>query len=173
MGNGDWRLEVGSLWPQSAIGCRLTAVRLQRPLWQLAPPPFPGGKRLTMLCIVRLKWRKGENVTSCAPFRWQRNWICRGVKRPENPVTCFPPGRRGPRSGAGVYEGIWRNDALCGHRRRQRRHSYSSPQSGDTTTLLYNPFTQPAAPAAPLAPERTPPLNLLNPRRLCRPISNF
>ena len=102
------------------------------------------------------------------PFRWQRNWICRGVKRPENPVTCFPPGRRGPRSGAGVYEGIWRNDALCGHRRRQRRHSYSSPQSGDTTTLLYNPFTQPAAPAAPLAPERTPPLNLLNPRRLCR-----
>ena len=148
MGIGGWRLEVGSLWSQSAIGCRLTAVRLQRPLWQLAPPPFPGGKRLTMLCIVRLKWRKGENVTSCAPL---------------------PPGRRGPRSGAGVYEGIWRNDALCGHRRRQRRHSYSSPQSGDTTTLLYNPSTQPAAPAAPLAPERTPPLNPLNLLNLLNP----
>ena len=21
---------------------------------------------------------------------WQRNWICRGAQRPENPVTCFP-----------------------------------------------------------------------------------
>ena len=27
------------------------------------------------------------------PLRWQRNWICKRAKRPENPVTCFPPGR--------------------------------------------------------------------------------
>ena len=26
---------------------------------------------------------------------WQRNWICRGAKRPENPVTCFPLGKGG------------------------------------------------------------------------------
>ena len=55
--------------------------------------------------------RKSRNVLR--PFRWQRNWICRGVKRPENPVTCFPPGRRGPRSGAGVDERISRHDTLC------------------------------------------------------------
>ena len=38
-------------------------------------------------------------------LRWQGNWIRRGAKRPENPVTRFPAGRRGPRSGEGVLEG--------------------------------------------------------------------
>ena len=30
--------------------------------------------------------------THSAPTKlgWQRNWICRGASRPENPVTCFP-----------------------------------------------------------------------------------
>ena len=49
---------------------------------------------------------------SCVPFRWQGNWIRRGAKRPENPVTRFPAGRRGPRSGEGVYEGKKRKDTL-------------------------------------------------------------
>ena len=28
------------------------------------------------------------------PKGWQRNWIRRGAKRPENPVTCFPVEKR-------------------------------------------------------------------------------
>jgi hypothetical protein len=48
---------------------------------------------------------QGEQSFSCVPFRWQGNWIRRGAKRPENPVTRFPAGRRGPRSGEGVLEG--------------------------------------------------------------------
>ena len=51
-------------------------------------------------------------VTSRFPLRWQRNWICRGVKRPENPGTCFPPGREVPRSGKRVYDAARRNDTL-------------------------------------------------------------
>ena len=48
---------------------------------------------------------QGEQSFSCVPFRWQGNWIRKGAKRPENPVTRFPAGRRGPRSGEGVLEG--------------------------------------------------------------------
>ena len=51
-------------------------------------------------------------LSPCVPFRWQGNWIRRGAKRPENPVTRFPAGRRGPRSGEGVYEGKKRKDTL-------------------------------------------------------------
>ena len=38
------------------------------------------------------------------PLRWQRNWICKRAKRPENPVTCFPPGRS-PAKRERVYGG--------------------------------------------------------------------
>ena len=60
------------------------------------------GGPLWWLLILLLQ---GEQCFSCVPFRWQGNWIHRGAKRPENPVTRFPAGRRGPRSGEGVLEG--------------------------------------------------------------------
>ena len=83
-----------------------------------------GGSPLWWLLILLLQ---REQCFSCVPFRWQGNWIRRGAKRPENPVTRFlrwqgnwihrgakrpenpvtrfPAGRRGPRSGEGVLEG--------------------------------------------------------------------
>ena len=61
-----------------------------------------GGSPLWWLLILLLQ---REQCFSCVPFRWQGNWIHRGAKRPENPVTRFPAGRRGPRNGEGVLEG--------------------------------------------------------------------
>ena len=35
-----------------------------------------------------------RHLYSSPPKGWQRNWIRRGAKRPENPVTCFPVEKR-------------------------------------------------------------------------------
>ena len=44
------------------------------------------------------------------PLRWQGNLIRRESKTTENQVTRFPPGRRGPRSGAGCCTARASND---------------------------------------------------------------
>ena len=77
---------------------------------------------------------------------WQRNWICRGASRPENPVTCFPAGQRWwrqPPKGACCRQGA--------HHRRRRRNTYS-------------PLNQPALWAEP-KPPRAPARRRLEPGR--------
>ena len=97
-----------------------------RPFYIIVPPPAgqrwcrkaPKGEKppqaadSAKCCPYHMRIKLSMQST-CVPFRWQRNWICRGAKRPENPVTCFPAGRRGPRSGAGVYDAASRIDTLC------------------------------------------------------------
>ena len=60
---------------------------------------FPYGRSpvvwFSLLCCHKLKLTPLPSTHS-APTKlgWQRNWICRGASRPENPVTCFPAGQR-------------------------------------------------------------------------------
>ena len=67
------------------------------PLLPTAPPPE--GEVLAALCLDMLMRTKAVRRANFPPSGWQRNWIRRGAKRPENPVTCFPlgevPRRRG------------------------------------------------------------------------------
>ena len=50
------------------------------------------------------------SLQPCAPLRWQGNLIRRESKTTENQVTRFPPGRRGPQSGAGCCTARASND---------------------------------------------------------------
>jgi hypothetical protein len=45
---------------------------------------------------------RGSGAIPCVPLRWQRNWIRRGAKRPENPVTCFLWAKRATKWRRGV-----------------------------------------------------------------------
>jgi hypothetical protein len=45
----------------------------------------------------------GRAESRLPPPGWQRNWIRRGAKRPENPVTCFPLGEVVPQAPKGVH----------------------------------------------------------------------
>ena len=57
---------------------------------------------------------KANPVTSLAsPLGGKGTGFVGSRKTTENPVTRFPPGRRGPRSGAGVYYAASRKDTLC------------------------------------------------------------
>ena len=71
-----------------------------------------------VFCVDKGLWKNGNHFSTaffrlilmvsfppCAPLRWQGNLIRRESKTTENQVTRFPPGRRGPRSGAGVLYG--------------------------------------------------------------------
>ena len=63
----------------------------------------PEGEILAPLCYELLKLALREAESRLPPPGWQRNWICRGAKRPENPVTCFPLGEVPPQAGIGVH----------------------------------------------------------------------
>ena len=58
------------------------------PLLPTAPPPE--GEVCSPLFLVLTYVAHFIAPLESPPPGWQRNWICRGVKRPENPVTCFP-----------------------------------------------------------------------------------
>gem|GEM_PF-1601319 len=71
------------------------------PLLPTAPPPE--GEVLAPLCLEMLMSSEAESRANFPPPGWQRNWIRRGAKRPENPVTCFPLGEVPPQAGIGVH----------------------------------------------------------------------
>ena len=68
--------------------------------WCAAPKgvPFLGRSPVvwfSLSCCHKLKLPPLPSTHSpTALAGWQRNWICRGASRPENPVTCFPTGQR-------------------------------------------------------------------------------
>ena len=66
----------------------LPPIRLRR----TSPPP--GGRIGLSMLLRRDMWHTAQHPQCPFEEGWQRNWIRREAKQPENPVTCFPAGER-------------------------------------------------------------------------------
>ena len=122
-------------------------------------------------------------LSFCRPTElrgWQRNWIHRGVPRPANPVTCFPPGKvMAPATKGGMH--FRRPQGGCEGFSRQRRHKNGAesavpPQWNGTSYLpRAEPSTRPGGVSRsrtePLAPRAKGPAapSTLTPVRACQP----
>ena len=84
----------------------LLYTRPRTPFCRCAAFPLKGKQEIVPLTPAPLEMARAQSTAEpCAPLRWQGNLIRRESKTTENQVTRFPPGRRGPQSGAGVLYG--------------------------------------------------------------------
>ena len=94
----------------SSIIIRITTVHPFATLWPSSPKGDARSVTGLAVCVI-CDTDSQCHLFSRFPLRWQRNWICKRAKRPENPVTCFPPGRS-PAKRERVYKAEHRCDTL-------------------------------------------------------------